>query len=241
MNSSRNSRLPRLFVPASQLPDIIGSDAHYLRNVLRVEVGNRLELFDGTGTNYQVEIVTIDKEKISCEIKTKEVSPNEPKIKTTLAQALPKSSKMDFVIEKAVELGVDQIIPVLTERTIAKGDKSTRWQKIAKEAAEQSGRAIVPEIKPLIKFDDLLKLRDQYDLAIVPWENEKNIKLKSVLTDYPTNKLLLLIGPEGGFSTGEIEMAKTAGFTAVSLGKRILRTETAGLTTLSAIFYELDW
>ncbi|MFH1386070.1 MAG: 16S rRNA (uracil(1498)-N(3))-methyltransferase [bacterium] len=271
MNSSRNSRPPRLFIPSDQLPDIAGNEAHYLRNVLRVKLGDQLELFDGTGIVYQAEIKTITKGSINCEIKTKQRSPNEPKIQITLAQALPKSSKMDLVVEKAVELGVDKIMPVLTERTISTRDKLIRWQKIAKEAAEQSGRAIVPAVTSLIKFDDLLKLRDQYDLALVAWEEEKTNKLKSLLTDSPTNgstgpstssgqhraesrcspsqpsralsrdKLLLLIGPEGGFSAGEVEKAKTAGFISISLGKRILRTETAGLAALSAILYELDW
>lgn len=233
--------MPRLFVPQSQLPFITGSDAHYLKDVMRLKAGDELELFDGSGLVYLSRVKKIEKDRILTEIISEKKSESEPSTKITLAQALPKGHKMDFIIEKCVELGVSAIIPVLTERTIGKAAKLERWQKLAKEAAEQSGRAIVPAIDPLMTFDEVLKLKSHYNLSLIPWELEKEYTLKKHFTDHPVTgspDILLLIGPEGGFSQKEVAAAKKAGFTSISLGKRILRTETAGMATIAAINYE---
>ena len=147
---------------------------------------------------------------------------------------------MDFIVQKCTELGVSEIIPVVSERSVAKGEKSGRWQKIAKEAAEQSGRALIPKISALTDFKSLLKKKNEFDLALIPWELEKTNKLKAILQNSSPKNIIILIGPEGGFSSQEIEQAKAAGFIPVSLGKRILRAETAGLAILSMIMYELD-
>jgi 16S rRNA (uracil1498-N3)-methyltransferase len=235
--------MPRVFVPKEQLPFIIGSDAHYLKDVLRSKPGDLIDLLDGTGMIYRAKITKLEKDRISCEIISSQEAKSEPAVKITLAQALPKGHKMDFIVEKCTELGVSRIIPVLTERAVAKSAKLERWRKIAKEAAEQSGRAIIPEIYELTTFDDILKLSKDYALAIIPWEAEENISLKSTLTTYPPNHLstiLVLIGPEGGFSQKEVEKAKKAGFESVSLGKRILRAETAGMATLAMVLYAAD-
>lgn len=240
----------RVFVPAEQIPVITGSDAHHIRDVLRMKTGDRLELLDGTGMVHEAEIKEIKKEKIVCRIiesgKTStssvESSKVESRIRITLAQSLLKTSRMDFVVEKCTELGVNQIIPMLTERTVAGKAKLDRWKKIAKSAAEQSGRAIIPEISPLMKFEGVLKMRNQFDLALIPWELEKEKTLKNVLTDPRITELpdiLFLVGPEGGFSQKEIKQAIKAGFVPLSLGKRILRAETAGMAVLAAIMYEL--
>jgi len=230
----------RFFTTKEQLPNLIGSDVHHLRDVLRMKVGDSLELLDGSGKIYTAKISEIEKNKITCEIISSKQEESEPKVKVTIAQSLPKASKMDLIIEKCTELGVHQIIPMQTERTIAKSPKLDRWKKIAKEAVEQSGRAIIPAISPLTDFQEVLKMRNQFELALIPWELEKNNSLKQALTTYRPNHLLILIGPEGGFSQKEIELAKEAGFTPISLGKRILRTETAGIAVLSAIMYEYD-
>lgn len=252
----------RVFVPASQIPEITGSDAHHIRDVLRMRAGDRLELLDGTGTVYEAEIkeinphtkssaasrgefgVGIKKEKIICKILTSRKSEVESSVQITLAQALPKASKMDLIIEKCTELGVNRIIPMLTERTVSKTPKLDRWMKIAKSAAEQSGRAVIPVITPLMKFEDVLMMRDQFDIALIPWELEKERSLKTVLIPSPPiprpSSVICLIGPEGGFSEKEVELAREAGFVPVSLGKRILRTENAGMAILSMIVYELD-
>ena len=207
-----------------------------------MKTGDLLELFDGTGKVYTAKILNIEKGKINCKVFSSKESENELKVKVTLVQALPKGGKMDFIIEKCTELGARSIIPMLTERTIGKSNKIERWKKISKEAAEQSGRAYIPDIQPLTKFEEVLKLRKQFSLALIPWELETEKTLKQVLTDprIPGSPdILFLVGPEGGFSQNEIEQAKEAGFISVSLGKRILRTETAAMAVLSAIMYEL--
>jgi len=235
--------MPRIFVTKDQIPNISGSDVHYLRDVLRMRIGDPLELLDGTGNIYEAKILKMEKEKITCEIISLRQQESEPKVKVTLAQALPKASKMDLVVEKATELGVERIIPMLTERTVAKRVKLDRWRRLAKEAAEQSGRAIIPEIFDLTPFEEILKIKSRFDLALIPWELEKEKTLKQALRDFLTPQspnILVAIGPEGGFSQKEIELAKNAGFVSISLGKRILRTETAGLMVLSALIYEFD-
>ncbi|MDD5383148.1 MAG: 16S rRNA (uracil(1498)-N(3))-methyltransferase [Candidatus Margulisbacteria bacterium] len=235
--------MPRFFVAQEQIPVITGADVHHIRDVLRLKIGDKLELSDGAGKIYEARISQIKKTEIICGIIASHQAESEPLAKVTLAQALPKGQKMDFVIEKGVELGVDRIIPVVTERTIGKKAKLDRWRKLAKEAAEQSGRAIIPEISPPASFDEVLKMQPDFDLALIPWELEKDNSLKEILSSSKaqnTNyKILILIGPEGGFSHQEIDQAKAAGFQSVSLGKRILRTETAGLAALAAIIYEL--
>jgi 16S rRNA (uracil1498-N3)-methyltransferase len=203
-----------------------------------MKIGDPLELLDGKGAVYLAEIEKIEKMKIACRILESRKSIVESRIKITLAQTLPKARKMDFIIEKCTELGVNKIIPMLTERTIVKSAKIDRWRKIAKEAAEQSGRADIPEIASLIPFEEILKMKSQFDLAIIPWELEKEISLKNILTTHGPNNLLVLIGPEGGFSQKEIDLARKAGFISISLGKRILRTETAGMAVLSMLMYE---
>lgn len=245
--------MPRFFVSKDQFPIITGSDIHHLKDVLRMKIGDQLELLDGTGKVYHAEISKITRDKIACKILSEKIEDTDSKIKVTIAQALPKGRKMDFMIEKCTELGVHRIIPIITERSVAKSTKLERWQKIAKESAEQCGRAIIPEIAPLTKLEEVLKLRNQFDLGLTPWELEKKISLKQALKDFLISQspniqipitqspnILILIGPEGGFSQKEIESAEQAGFTPITLGKRILRTETAGIAILAMINYELE-
>lgn len=229
-------------MPSSQIPEIAGSDVHYLRDVLRAKVNDPIELLDGTGKIYEAKISKIEKGKIVCIIISSRQQESEPSVKVTLAQALPKARKMDFIIEKCTELGIERIIPMLTERTVGKSAKLDRWRKIAKEAAEQSGRAVIPEVLPPMKLEEVLKLKNQFDLALIPWELEKERTLKQSLQSPilpPFPHILVLIGPEGGFSQKEIELAREAGFIPISLGKRILRTETAGMAVISAVMYEM--
>lgn len=233
----------RFFVDKDQVPTITGSDVHHIKDVLRMKAGDKLELLDGTGKIYSAKILQITNEKIICKVISSRQDESEPKVKITLAQCLPKAKKMDLIIQKCSELGAHKIIPTLSERSIAKGEKLDRWKKIAKEAAEQSSRSSIPEITSLTKFEDVLKLKNEYDLALIPWELEKSNSLKKHLTDNRLtgySDILIIIGPEGGFSQKEIELAKKAGFISVSLGKRILRTETAGMAILSILMYELE-
>jgi 16S rRNA (uracil1498-N3)-methyltransferase len=233
----------RFFVPQENLPIITGSDAHQIRSVLRLNVGEEIELLDGTGKIYSAVIENIAKDKIICKTGKPRVEESDQKVKVTIAQCLPKAKKMDLIIQKCTELGVCKIIPTLSERSIAKGDKLDRWKKIAKEAAEQCGRSTIPEIAPLIKFNDLLNLGKDYDLALIPWELEEQTSLKKAITESQISNitsLIILIGPEGGFSQTEVDQSVETGFKPITLGKRILRTETAGMSILSMVNYQYN-
>lgn len=202
--------------------------------------GDELELLDGSGKIYIVKISEIKKDKVVCKIISERSEDKVQKVSVTIAQCLPKAKKMDLIIQKCTELGVNKIIPTLSERSIAKGEKLDRWKKIAKEAAEQSGRSTIPEILPLTKFEDVLKLKKDYDLALIPWELEKETTLKNTLTTTLPHYILIPIGPEGGFSKAEVDQAIAAGFKPITLGKNILRTETAGMSILSVINYQYN-
>jgi 16S rRNA (uracil1498-N3)-methyltransferase len=241
--------MPRFYVPADQIQGgqvtITGSDINHIKNVLRLKIGDQFEVFDSTQKAYLCELQEFNRGFILGKVISELKKNTEPKIKVTLAQCLLKGKKMDFVIQKAVELGVNQIIPVISERSVPdikekKDKKLSHWQAISKEAAEQCGRTLVPDISSLLNFEELLKLGKNYKLALIPWELETKSSLKQILTTYRPNHLLIVVGPEGGFSNEEAGSAKQAGFVAVSLGKRILRAETAAISTLANIYYEYE-
>jgi len=229
----------RFFTAPEDFPAVTGSDAHQIKDVLRMKPGEQIELLTGDGQVHEAKIISLAKGRVACAVLSSRQDESEPKTRVTLAQALPKARKMDLVVEKCVELGVHRIIPMLSERVIAKEGKPERWQKIAKEAAEQSKRAIIPQVGEAMNFRDVLKLKGRFELALIPWEAEKQHSLKQALSGKTPGSILLLIGPEGGFSATEVDLARQAGFVSVSLGKRILRTETAGFAALAAINYEL--
>ena len=249
----------RFYITKDQIKDnevtITGSDVNHIKNVLRLKAGDQIEVFDSAQKVYTCKISEFSAKGgsasggILCSILSQKVSEIESPIKVTLAQCLPKGKKMDLIIRMATELGVNKIIPVISERSIPKieGKEKKRiehWQITAREASEQSGRSVVPEIAPLTSFKDLIKSAKDYSLAIMPWEGEEKISLKNILTGslahWLTGSLLIIIGPEGGFSRAESNEAKEAGFKLASIGKRILRCETAAVSTLSQIFYEFD-
>lgn len=243
----------RFYVPSEQVSSdrihILGSDAAQIMTVLRMKPGENIEIFDSLGNIYLSRIKETGKEKVSCIVIEKKREDIESKIDATLAQCLPKGKKMDLIIQKATELGVNSIIPVMSERSVPKIEekaerKIDHWQKIAKEAAEQSGRSIIPRISPLSRFDDIIKSAKSYELALIPWESEQKNSLKTILKGIQANlltgKLLILIGPEGGFSVPEVNKAVRSGFKSITLGKRILRTETAAIALLAQVFYELE-
>jgi 16S rRNA (uracil1498-N3)-methyltransferase len=202
-----------------------------------------LLLCDGKGAEYTVKIAQVGQSEIATEI----VSQSRRNIRdplVTLGQGLPKSDKMDFIVQKATELGVSEIIPLVTERTIVKvkdeEKRITRWQKIAKEAAMQSNRMDIPTVGSITSFHNFIMTLDPgpLTLKLFPWE-EGTLPIKDVLRAHAdVKKIIVLIGPEGGFSTSEAETAKARGFHLVSLGPNILRTETAAVATLSMILYE---
>ena len=223
-----------------------GENRQYLLSVLRMRKGQSLLLFDGKGSEYEAVIQEQDQESVELEITSKETIPVNG-IKITLAQSLPKSKKMDFIIEKACELGATRIIPFLSLRSVPHlgpektASKQLRWQKIALEAARKSHSMSVPEVTNVLSFEDMLRSADGRDMRIIFWEEETGKHLRQVLqlTDIEQGRnFFLVVGPEGGFGREEIALAERLGFTSVSLGKQVLKVETASLAILSIIQYE---
>lgn len=226
---------------------IESEDAHHIRKVLRLKVGESILVCDGKGFDYHSVISEINENEILCEILSKIRAETEPNLEVTLYQALPKASKMDYIIQKNTELGVTRIVPCVLNRCVVKLEnkkaeekKRERWQKIAYEAAKQSGRGVVPEVLMPCALDEIIVKMKAENLAFALYECETDRNLKSVLTqDVKAEKVGFLIGPEGGFDPLEIEKLKAAGIPPVGLGKRILRTETAGEAVLSMVMYEI--
>ena len=226
---------------------ISGDDAKHIKNVLRLKKGENLTICDGNGKDYYCSIKSFIENEILLDIISFNKSNTEPKIKVTLFQSLPKSDKMELIIQKCVELGIDEIVPIYTERSIIKVDKKekelkkiNRWQKISESAAKQSNRGKIPIIKPIIKFNTAIENAKIFENAIIAYENEYRYSLKNFLSDFNGKNIALFIGPEGGFSKDEINLAINNNIVPITLGKRILRTETAAFSALSIIMYELD-
>jgi len=236
----------RFFVEGVHAPGdrvaFAADDAHKLRNVLRKRSGDRVEVVDSAGAAFAASL-DVDARAVTAQLEEPLMREGaEPALRVTLAQAIPKGHKMDFVIEKATELGVERIVPVRTARVIASDTnaaKVERWRRIAKSAAQQSGRTHVPGVEDIVSWDALLASFARFDRVYVPWELAPPLPLREALAhDADARTVLLAIGPEGGFAADEIARATDAGATVVSLGRRILRTETAALVVLSILAYE---
>ncbi|HHV27537.1 16S rRNA (uracil(1498)-N(3))-methyltransferase [Anaerosalibacter bizertensis] len=230
---------------SEELITIEGEDVKHIRDVIRLKEGDKIEI-SSEGILYICEISIIEKKKVIAKILHRESGDHEPPISIILYQGLPKSSKMDFIIQKATEIGVKEIYPIKTKRTVVKIDnkkkeknKIDRWNKISEEAAKQSKRDYVPKVKSILSFKEMIKLLEDEENILVPYENEKTTSMKDVLKDFSNKKVHIIIGPEGGFEEEEIDELEDIGSKIVSLGPRILRTETAGLVALSILLYEL--
>ena len=218
---------------------ISGADHNHIKNVLRMKVGDTI-LISANGKSDLCEIETIDNDEIIAPIIEEDYQNTELPLQIHLFQGLPKSDKMELIIQKAVELGVYSITPIEMKRCIVKLDdkkkksKQTRWQSISESAAKQSKRNLIPEINETISYKAALDAAKELDLLLVPYENEDGIlSTKEALKELKKAKSVgIIIGPEGGFDEGEIEAAKNAGGRIISLGKRILRTETAAITAV---------
>lgn len=236
--------MSKFFIPKENiLPDrliITGEDVKHISKVLRMNVGDEITCCDGQGNDYKVRIGSLGSE-IGCEIIEKQKCDTESNIHVILIQGIPKASKMDYIIQKTTELGISEIYPCELSRCVSKidGDKKIqRWQKISEEAAKQSGRGIVPKIHNPINITKAVEILKSCDVAFVPYECAEENYLKPLLTSFDNPKTVaFMIGPEGGFDKSEIE--KLGDIPAISLGKRILRTETAGEAVLSMVMYEL--
>ena len=241
----------RIFVPAEQFNEkqatIIGSDVHHISHVLRLEVGDSLEIRDSAQRVYATLIESVSPQEIICKIEGLRNIKSESSLKITLAQCLPKGKKIEEIIQHGTELGLHAVIPVVSERSIPRlteetaADKRERWQKIAKGAAEQSGRLMIPTIHAVQSFKDVLRRTKEFDAALFFSEVEAEQSLKTFLQkNSAIQTALFLIGPEGGFSSSEIEAALATGFQSVTMGRRILRVETAALAALAMMTYERE-
>ncbi len=226
---------------------ISGNDFNHLVNVLRFKVGDEF-LISADGISHLCRLEQIDNEKVIAKIIKENFQDTSLPVSITLFQGLPKSDKMELIIQKAVELGAEKVIPVETERSIVKIDKKKqsskveRWQAIAESAAKQCKRSIIPKVELPLSFTQAVNEIGNYDLFLVPYENALGMQAtKEVLSQIkPNMKIGVLIGAEGGFSQKEIDSVITAGAKTISLGKRILRTETAAITSLSMLMLHAE-
>ena len=246
--------MPKFFVPTNQIEKdkivIQNDDVNHIKNVLRAKVDDKIDICDyNTSKNYVCEIEEIEDKVIRCKI-IEEIDSNvESEIKVSIFQGIPKVDKMELVIQKSVELGAYDITPIEMKRCVVKlkekdkTKKIQRWQKISEVAAKQSGRDIIPNINNIININKLCESLEKYDLVLVAYENEKINTLKNELIKIKNNKkvkIAIIIGPEGGIDKAEIEQLEKYNAKIVTLGNRILRTETVALSMLSIIMYELD-
>lgn len=223
--------------------------AHHMGNVLRLTAGEQVSVCTGDGAVFLVELEQFTKESVNGTILERLTDQQDTTVQVTLYQGMPKGDKLEFIIQKCTELGVRAIVPVETSRSVVhldgnKAEKKTeRWQKIAQEASQQSKRIQVPQIGPYLQWKPFLQqLQEKDALTIVFWEDEQTQSLKHLLKNVSQQpeKINLIVGPEGGLSEDEILQLRAAGAVSASLGKRILRTETAGLAGISMILYEYN-
>ena len=249
--------MPKFFVKQEQVKEeqieIIGQYVKHIKNVLRKVIEDELIICNSeNGNNYLCQISELNEGKIICKIKEKLENNVESNIKVTIMQGLPKADKMELIIQKAVELGVNEITPIEMKRCVVKlngkdaSKKMERWQKISEVAAKQCGRNIIPKINNLVTAKNICNTLQEYDIVLLAYENEKEATIKQELKKIKeTNqnqeiKIAIIIGPEGGIAEEEVNMFKENGAKSITLGKRILRTETVALNVLSIIMYELE-
>lgn len=229
--------------PIRETAVLIGPDVIHIQKVLRLRAGDVVTVCDGNGFESEAVIMSLRKDGIELKCNDPVRCASEPSVLITLFQGLPKAGKMETVIQKCVELGVSSIIPTLTERCVSQPKDSfssrvERWQRVSEEAAKQSRRGIIPVIGELCT-PDTIPFQD-YDLVLAAYENERSVTLKESLKRFHGTDIAIIIGPEGGFSDEEINRLKKHGAVSVSLGPRILRTETAGMAMIAQILYEVD-
>ncbi len=240
------------FVTPNQITEkkiyIKGSDVNHIKNVLRMKVGEELQISDGAYKKYLCEVESLSADGVVASIIEEQDVDTELPSKLYLFQGLPKSDKMEWIIQKAVELGVYEIIPVATKRAVVKLDdkksvkKVERWNSIAEGGAKQSGRNLIPEVRNVMSYKEAMEYAKTLDVILIPYELATGMQeTKSVIEGIqPGQSVGIFIGPEGGFEEAEVDYAVDNGAKCITLGKRILRTETAGLTTLSILVYHLE-
>lgn len=249
----REEDMRRIFVPLGQVSDdsisVTGDDVKHIRDVLRMKPGDSVTATCGRGVDYHCEIDRIEAEEISLRIVDETPDASELPVRISLYQALPKGDKLELIVQKAVELGVYELIPVRTARCVVKLDeakaakKQIRLQKIAEEAAKQSGRGIVPEIVPVMDLSSAIKRSESCDHIYIPYELCEDYALADKLrkgVSEGAQSIAVFIGPEGGFESSEVDAVIQAGGEEISLGHRILRTETAAIAVLSHLMMTIE-
>lgn len=240
------------FVTPSQVQGnqifVEGQDVNHMKNVLRMKIGEQVEISDGDSKKYLCEIEEFEPEAVRLLVLEEVAADTELPSKLYLFQGLPKSDKMELIIQKAVELGVYEVIPVATKRAVVKLDakkaakKVERWNSISESAAKQAGRSIIPTVTEVLTFAQALEMAKELDVTLVPYELAKGMQeTKQIVAQIKKGQSVgIFIGPEGGFEESEIHQAMEMGANPITLGKRILRTETAGLTILSILMFALE-
>lgn len=242
--------MPRFFVRPDQVKEttieIIGQDVKHIRDVLRLSHEAKIEICNGQGTDYNCIISEIGKDSIRASILGQGPSKSEPQTKIILFQSLIKGDKFEWVIQKAIEIGVSQIVPMQSTHCVSKMDQSkksqakvARWNKIAQSAAKQSGRGMIPEVTNPMSYAEALKKAGGMDLTCIAYEKEETTNLRPAVQGFHSKTIGVLIGPEGGFSEKEISQAEDMGAQSITLGPRILRSETASIVLVANILYEL--
>jgi len=243
-------KLRRFFIEGDPLKSgerlITGHTARHLIRVLRLGIGERVVLFDGSGYEFPAEILDVKRQEVRLQVKGGLQVDRESSLSLLLGLGLCQPATMDLVIQKATELGVTEIVPLKTERSQMwlthdkASDRLGRWERIARQAARQCGRNRVPLIAPLVEFSDMVDQARTSGTRLIFWEDEEQVSLRQIMeSQADAQQAYVLIGPEGGFSTKEVEQAAAAGFQSVSLGRRVLRTETAAIAAVSLLQYEL--
>ena len=239
----------RFFIPPQWIDQdrvvITGKQVHQLRDVLRMAEGDRILVLDNSGWQYEVELRRVDREQVEGIVREKSLSVSEPGTEVTLYQALLKAEKFEFILQKGTELGIASFVPMVCERCVAgrakdvSDRKLNRWQRIIAEAAEQSRRGKLPLLKPALLFAQACQ--SVVGFSLLAWEGEQALGLRAALQGQKAKDISsvnLFIGPEGGFSPAEVEFARGCGALPITLGRRVLRAETAGLVAATAILYE---
>lgn len=241
--------MPKFFIEKNSVSNgrvqITGGDAAHMAKVLRLSVGDRVVLCDGEGTDFDAAITACSTSLVELAVTGSRPCLAEPALGVTLFQGLPKQGKMDYIIEKCTELGVARIVPTVTHRCVAavrdakaEEKKLARWRKIAAESVKQCGRGAVPQVTQVMTLPEAISFSKSLAFSFAAYENERRLPLKEALHRPKPQNLGFFVGPEGGFAPEEMELFFAAGIPAVTLGSRILRTETAGMAVLTAAMYE---
>lgn len=239
-------KMARFFTDPSEITDetarITGEDVNHIINVLRLKKGDEITVCDGNCKDYTASIESLSRDSVIARIKSAGPSIAEPSVFTALFQAVPKSDKMELIIQKAVELGVSRIYPLITSRTVVQfknsndeAKKTARWRRVSLEAAKQCGRGIIPSVEYPVSINEIQKYTSLYKYLIMPYENEQNNNMAQHIINTLPGSAALVIGPEGGFSREEADFLKSLGFVHVTMGERILRTETAAITAIALL------